>query len=237
VSALVHVGLSIIVASTVLGQSATPKIRELIWSRTQPVASRLLPDDEVVVIRDIRDADLVIVPRTPLTIRQAIEGAAVDSEAVAIVHVELVDGVLSRRDTWVETRIAGTITEVLRTSSGYTARRGQHVEVRWSAGEITIGHIIVRSVFGRREEPVDYASKLPVDRLYLMFLNDAGDRLFFPVETPVLIEDGKLRYPWPEGSFRNQPTHPLEGLALSDVTRMVKRAKKSWTAGGTTPKR
>ena len=75
-----------------VAQSAA-KVRRIAWNPREPLASRLLPDDEIVVVmRD--DVSGGMVSNHYLSVKEVIEDAAVASHFVVVVDADRVDGVL-----------------------------------------------------------------------------------------------------------------------------------------------
>ena len=60
---------------------------------------------------------------------------------------------------------------------------------------------------------------------YLLFLK-AYDGILYPTHTPLLIESGKLVYPW-RNEVPNQHVNPLEGHTLTEVAKQVRQIRGS----------
>jgi hypothetical protein len=202
---------------------AQSPVRQLQWHSGQRIADQLLPDDqEVVITRDFEDA---VRPSKPLTVRQVIDAAAVGADLVAVVDVGTVDTVLSLHDTWVDTRLIGTIQTILRTSKSHHFRLRQRIEAHVPGGEIVVAGVLVKA-----HDAVPVAARqLPAGRSYLLFLEEIQGVLY-DVHAPVLVKGGKLTYPLPYSS-PYEPPNTLEKLSLSEVTKMVRSAKTSWLLG------
>ena len=90
-----------------------------------PIARRLIPGDEVVIIHPLEGGD-AITPGAKLSVEQVIEDVALRSDIVAVIELETVEGVLARDGAWVDTRVAGTVRDVLRVSKNHRIARATH---------------------------------------------------------------------------------------------------------------
>jgi len=199
--------------------AAQGRVRELSWDPHLRVPDRLLPDDETVVMT--REGLEVVGPAQPWTVTQVIEHAALRSDLVAVVDVDSVKGVLVLNDSWVYTRLAGTVREVLRTSRALQFEQGQRIEGDYPNGEIMLGGVRVKA--GDRA-PVNIPT-FPEHRSYLLFLsNERG--ILQTAHPPLLIQDGKLTYLSPFRAM-NLPPDALQGLTVAEVARVARDAKTS----------
>lgn len=208
-------------SSTVLAQSAQSRLRVLRWDPDVPIASRLLPDDVIVDIRN--DGDLFITHTKKWTVKQVVENATVNAEFVAVVDVNTVDSVLVSNGSWIHTRLMGTVRDILPGSKNRRISRGQRLEVHFPVGEMVFGNVLVRAGGG---DPL-FVPKLPAGRSYLMFIDNENGR-YGVTHAPVLIEHGKLVYPWPVVDVHVdalEPPHPLQGLTVQEVAKIVRDAK------------
>lgn len=211
--------------SNAFAQSSHPRVREIPWDPLTPIARRLLPDDEVVIIRPF-DGDDVITPGYKLTVHDVIEDVALRSDIVAVIDVEAVNGVLLFLDSSIRTRITGIARDVLRVSRNHRLVRGQHIEAHLSFGTAMVEHVLVRD--GRWQHP---AQVHPGSRC-LLFLRDAAEGMLLDEYLPLIVKNGRVSYtkPYPEGNAY-WPAHPMQGLTVSDVAQVVQHAKTSWICG------
>ena len=200
-------------ASTVqrLGaQRPTPHVR-VIPEGLQPIVDRLLPDDEVVVIS--RGEEDILLPDHDLTIPELIEEAVRMSHLIATVDVQEVTGFLADDGMWINTRVVGTVRQVL-SSKKMPTRVGQRIEIEWAGGELRIGKVLVRA--GYTIQP---------GRRYLWFLEAEPTRKALSTTVmPFVIQNGALVRPW---SFQSTETRDLlEGLKLAEFTKQILRLSK-----------
>jgi hypothetical protein len=200
--------------------STPPRVRYLEWSPGWPIPERLRPDDQVVVIT-LEGADMVT-PARRLSAKDVIDDAAVRADVVAVVDVERIDALLASKDAWIQTRLTGTISRILRINKGRRFRLGQHVDARVSGGELAIGQVTVRATDSR---PF-ISSGLREHRSYLLFLTQDGDVLD-ALHPPVLVENARLSYPSPWRHAYANPD-PLAGMTLNAAEKVVRRARTSW---------
>jgi hypothetical protein len=200
------------------GAGARPGVRVLAWDPLVPIRDRLLPEDETVEI----DKDwLDRYDPGRLTARDVIEDATMRSDLVAVVEVGAVDTVLAEDDTWVNTRLAGTVRKIIRIPHGGSFAIGQRLDIQVSGGDIRIERVLVTT---RHVKPV-----VPENCSYLLFLRVRGLHLS-SLHHPLLIERGRLSYAYLR-DVDYEGNNPLQGLSLSQVSTMVRRAKKSWLCG------
>lgn len=201
-------------------------VRRLPEDPSRSIASRLKADDDVVIVaRDLSDR---LISSRSLTKKDVIDDAAVVADYVVIVDVDVVRGVLTHNDSWIETRLSGKVREVIRVSPGHELSAGQRIEASVGPGELTIGHVLVMTTDDPEDE-THFTRLLPARRSYLLFLA-AGDSGEVPlaVHEPLLIEGDRLRYPWPPRTMWFEPPSAMDGMPLAEVARMVRQAKTSW---------
>ena len=218
----------VVVAHSVILAQSEPRVRELPFDPSHPIASRLLPNDEVVTIRNDGETGLSVVSNKKLTVRQVIEDAAVGADLVVVLDVEITDGVLAQHDTWVNTRPIGLVSAVLRTSKTHRVSRGQRIELQLPDGELMIGKVLVKAGY------TQFSKQLTPHRSYLLFLVD-GDGVLYPLHAPAMVQNGTLAYAWSYKPRSFEPPHPLQGLSLREVTAIVRGAKRSWAWGSDPP--
>jgi hypothetical protein len=177
----------------------------------QPIVDRLLPDDEVVVIS--RGEEDILLPDHDLTIPELIEEAVRMSHLIATVDVQEVTGFLADDGMWINTRVVGTVRQVL-SSKKMPTRVGQRIEIEWAGGELRIGKVLVRA--GYTIQP---------GRRYLWFLEAEPTRKALSTTVmPFVIQNGALVRPW---SFQSTETRDLlEGLKLAEFTKQILRLSK-----------
>jgi len=213
--------------TAVPAQSKQPRVRTLAWSPDAPIPGRLLPDDEVVRVKLQGDLDY-IVPGHALTPDEVIEDLAVRADLVAVIHVTSLQGFLSQHDTWVSTRLTGTVREVIRERKAGEFQGGQRLEAVLSGGEVVIGNVRVQ---------LGDPQPLPLHQSSLLFLHRREGSLAVD-HLPVVIEKGKLRYPRRQQlppELKDVPANAIQGLTLAVVRRVVKEATTSWMCGKCEP--
>jgi hypothetical protein len=194
------------------GAQVESRIRTIDYGTREPIASRLLPEDEVVMIH--REFD-VAVPRPDATVSDVLKDAVQRSDVVAIVDIHEVSGRLVDDGTWIRTRIVGAVHEIIRSSKAGRFTQKQRLEIDITGGEVRIGKVLVEAE----------ALQLVADRRYLLFLkvdDKSGD--LWVSHTPLRIENRVLVNTQPV-NFRLVPD-PLDGLELNVVTKQVRQIKK-----------
>jgi hypothetical protein len=196
--------------TTAFAHPSDPHVRTISVAAT-PIIGRLLPDDEVVEIKYEWD---IVVPVPAQTASVVIEEAVAQADLVAIVDVTEVSGFLAFDGIWINTRIVGTLREVLRSSKRMEYRSGESVEVQHVDGEMKIGNVLVSA---------NGASAVRPHHSYLMFLSaGAGDprtTVLFPAYTPLEIEHGELVSPLK--TTDEAVYDPFDGWTLSHVLLLV----------------
>jgi hypothetical protein len=210
---------SALVAVPIADQSER-RVREMSYSLDSTIADRLLPDDDIVVIERSNDS-VTEVPRP--TVTQIIGGATVRADVVLILDVTESTGILIESGKWIETRITGTIRDVIRSSNDRQFSRGARIVARIDGGELVIGKVLVRARSG------SLVPDVPVHQSYFLFVTNFNG-ILRPVYVPLQITDGRVRYAW---SVSEDPdpkvSRPLEGLTvleLSEQVRLVPRLPK-----------
>ncbi len=199
----------LLVAAAVVALSQTLKVRRMYYTPS-PIADRLISTDEIVVITTDRD---VAVPDPPPTAAQVIELATRQSDAITIVDVRTVEGVLVREGSWIDTVLQGTIAEVVKQPPGERLSGNAPISIEVGGGQVTIGKVIVRT---------DYIDVFKANRQYLVFTRrqqDGAPAGPDAILNPLLIEDGTLVSTSPDANERK-----LHGLRLADVMRDIRRA-------------
>ena len=150
------------------------------------------------------------------------------ADVVAVATVDTVDTALALDESWIDTRLFGTVEEVLRSSSLSKLQPKQRFEAHISGGEIVLGTVRVRA---GAVSPVSLP-QVPEHRRYLLFLEQSPSALY-TLHPALLVENGKLKYVKP---LRPQylPPNPLEGLSLKEVAEVVRAVKTSRMVQGKT---
>ena len=205
VAALTCIGI----AQSVAADAQAPRVRMLPYS-LQPIEDQLLPNDEVVVIKRVYDSGFFDrVPNAAEYISYSTERA----DAVALVDLMSVGGILVDGGTWVHTRMVGRVRQVIKSSARQKLSSGQRVELSVNGGELKIGNVLVKT---------EDALRLPIDRRYLLFMYDAGPTFGVDLtHRPLLVEHGRLVDPQPRDP--SKPSDPLSGLTLSSVIEEIRR--------------
>lgn len=174
-----------------------------------PIASRLLPDDQVVRISFFAIADPVDYSHetTDQTVRRLVRNA----ETIALVRLDSVESVLVDQETWIRTKVKGTTVRNIKSGK---LTIGQGVEAQWNGGETKIGLVTVQ------------AGTYPVLRTgaeYLLFIDQRGDDLW--LSNVYVIDGANVRTaPWSSG--QSPATTPFDGKPLSMVLQQLEQAVK-----------
>jgi hypothetical protein len=206
---LIAISLSYLCVAIVAQQA---RVRTISYSSYQPIAERILADDEIVIIN--REFDSIESEPAEPTVDQFIDDAAQRADIIGVVDVRQVQPILVENGTWIHTRLTGVVQVVLK-SAGKSIARGQSMSSEFHGGELRIGTVLVRAA---------YLMPFPTNREYLIFVNkfdDVGEPN--AVVTPMLIENGRFVTSLPSGSLKDK----FQGLKTAEVLRRVRRAAKS----------
>jgi hypothetical protein len=191
------------------GQALSQRTRTIPFS-SRPISESLQPDDQVVIID--REKEGAVFVRQP-SARQTIEYAVRSSDLAAVVKVDDVGGILVQGGSWVDTRVAGTISDVLMAGKRRVVR-GQRLEFLVSGGEMMIGSVRVKAW----DKP-----KVEAQKQYLVFLQgDPETGVFYPSYGPRLIEQARV-VGRPQSELGGKIHDPLDGLTLETVAAEVRR--------------
>jgi len=209
---------------TSAGQSVPRHVREVTWNLNVRIADVVRPDDEVIELT--RDFLEVAAPKSPLSVHEVAEDVAVRADLVALVDASSVDTVLSQNESWIDTRVTGTIREILRASESLHFQPGQPLDMRISGGERLFGTVVVRA--GDRA-PVTVPRVIPHVQ-YFVFLKRSQDA-FSLIHPLLVVENQRVKY-LSRLQATNIPSNPLEGLSVQELVRIVRDARSSWVLEG-----
>lgn len=153
---LIGIGLSVVADA-----QTTPRVR-VIADSLEPISNQLRPDDEIVLIP--RDFDSTV-PDHPRNAKEAIADSGERAGIVAVVEIHEVGGALVEGGTWIRTRLAGVVREILRSSKSSNVALGQPIEAHVATGELRIGRVLVKA---------GDLLRLPNNRRYLLFMTEDG---------------------------------------------------------------
>ncbi len=133
----------LILAGTSDSGAAAQKVRTL-RQNGQPIVSRLLPDDQVVVIESVMGPSRP----SPFTRTRETELRDLASwEEVAVIHQAQPQSFFVMNGTWLNTRVAARVMQTLKTGRLATAP-GRVIEFEHAGGELEVNGVIVRSAVG-----------------------------------------------------------------------------------------
>jgi hypothetical protein len=188
-----------------------PRVRVIVEQGGVPIPSRLLPDDELVVIKPLFPVQTLPPARTAT---ERLRTAVAINDAAAVIDVSAVEGFFNEKQTWIRTRITGRVVESLM-SKKTSLRVGSDIQVEyfWS-GEMKIGKVLVRA-----GEPLAIESR----RRYLIFLLHDPDGVAWALgSAPIQVVGGKLVNP--SQAKAGSTTRDLwHGLAYADFAKQVRR--------------
>ena len=178
-AALAACGL-LMTGAAIHAQSTAPRVRTIPYTG-RPIADRLQADDQIVTVaREVGGVEMA----GKASLRNAIEYKVRMSDIVVTLDVSEAGGVLVEAGAWIDTRVAGTVREVL------MARKpplsvGERIEFHVFGGEIQIGTVLVKA--WKRPNIVSR-------KRYLVFLETMPDtRIAYPTYGPFLIEKGRVQ--------------------------------------------
>jgi hypothetical protein len=203
--------LGVLQPSNAITQPAAARERVIVEQPGVPLASRLLPSDEVVIVK-VAEHGAVFDPKP--TAAQMLQYNTDTSDVSLIVDVVTVSGVLSADQSSIATRIDGTVVDVV-LARKRSVRAGQPIQIGYAGGgELTIGKIFVR--FGA------YLSVAP--GRYLLFLRAAEDGTWYPTATPLLVRDDRV---FNSVVDRVGGSAPVHDIPLAEVVQQVRRFGKT----------
>jgi hypothetical protein len=179
------------------------------------LASRIQPDDEILVVERFQEIDF-IEAQPPLTVSQILKGETDKADTVVVIAVDKIEGALTSDQSWVETRVRGTIRDVLKSRSAQRAAGESLTMMYPHGGEITIGRCRVKA---------GIPFKVAAGRQYLLFLKlDENKQL--SADSALGIEGGKLVNPW-ELEPSSKLKSPLHGQSLDAVARELRAIERA----------
>jgi hypothetical protein len=206
------------------GTQHEPRTRVIMQSR-EPLASRLLPDDEVVVVESWNPPPLTVVYRFKPDIKpsKAIEFASQHAVAAVVMDVERSAGVLVKNGSWIDTSTTGTIVDVVREDRTLPLSVGGQLTLWDDGGETLIGGKIVRA--GPR-----YFKAFQPGHRYLVFLFGDSEK---PVGRPTgrweVLTDGTLQ-DTSLGEKGSDWRQAITGLSLDVVVDTMRKLERKHKA-------
>src|SRR4051812_38964984 len=204
-------------------QTDAKHVRVIPYSLDVPIAERLLPDDEVVVVR--RHV-LSVRNTTVLSPRQVIHHLLTFANAVLIVDVDRVEGVPAEQGRWIQTDMEGAVRETLRHRPEHAFSVDRRIRIGDSnAGELTVGRTLVRTTVSDTGEPLGVVA----GARYLMFLvEDPADRSLDYMFAFTINEDETVASTIrPESTASIEfPMNALNGHTLTEIRKWIKRASR-----------
>ena len=192
-------------------QPASPRVRTILYRPGVALGTRLLPDDQVVLVK--QEPGLLVLPGKQ-TRQQKIAFLTRSSDVVVVADVSNVVSELTTDKSWINTRVVALAGEVLK-SRKRPFERGQQLDIEYEGG----GELTIRSCLVKAGEPL----KVEAGRRYLLFLVvHPNTGALLPMGTPLMIDNGKLVNPWivELGSHARDLLH---GLRLEQVAKEVRR--------------
>jgi hypothetical protein len=194
--------------------AAQGRVRVIPHGYGQSLASRLEPNDEVVVVTRTFD---VVLPDHDLSPSEALQMTIVRSNFAGVVDVSATETALTEDDTWVRTCLKGRAIDVFK-ASRRRVRRSQHVTLCTTGGEIKLGHVTIRAGVVQ--------SITPGQHLLFGEYSDSGQLTLTYV--PLAIKDGQLSTTWPPDQRRDMvdPLDHMSAAAAIDVVRKQAKARQ-----------
>ena len=200
-----------VIGTLAQASAAQPPRRERVIQERPgaPIASRLKPTDEIVVIE--RPEPFGVRFNSPPTLPEQVGHAVFVCDAAVVVTPDRVEPRLSDDGSWVETRIAGVVSDVAMARKR-PLKTGQRIEiVDESGGQLTIAKVLVKA---------GVSPKVDANREYLMFLKENPDTgVLWPCQTALLVEGGILWNPWNRDATERKD--PYSGAKVADVKKLI----------------
>jgi len=228
-----NVGILLVTTVTGIGVAArsqvqtqeTQRIRTIFFQQGVPIAERLLPEDEIVLVKQ-RQIDHVAQWATPPAQAQLANLMLRSAEAAAIFTVSDISGQFTEDESWIRTSMVAVPTEVLFAQASDIARR-RPIRITWDeGGERNVDHRLVRA---------GASLKLQKGDSCLIFLLKDAAGSWHPMNPPLAIERGRL-VDTTRASKSSGETEPLEGLKVGSVVRDIRRAAAARLKEALSPK-
>jgi hypothetical protein len=199
--------------------SADQKIRAIDRSPVVPIAERLLPGDEVVVVTDFPEISGLV--DEPVSIPAEVAWHVALSDAAVVVEVSGVKSRLTPEGLWIESTITARVLSVAMERRPGTRQiiqqselEGKAIELRWiHGGEVSIGSVRVRA----------HPSQLEAGRRYLVFMTRGSDGEWYLSSRFEIVTGDTLRHLFEPDKNRRYNRSPLDGLPLERVMLDLKR--------------
>ncbi len=211
------VALILLVLSGCVDSDANPEVhkveraRVIRYDRALPIASRLLPQDDVVTVKKSSFPPLIAM-NTGQTLDEGLDDA-MRHDAVVLATGLTNGGVLIDNGTWIRGKVTGSIVEVIKATSQLDAASGR-VTFSHQDGELFLKSVLIRA----GTYPVFVA-----ESQYLLFLGHAHSVGWYLGRGLAVAGNGELT-----GIFRSNgempiTTHVLYGQPLSKVMPELRR--------------
>ena len=214
-----HVTVAMLLFSVGLSSAGTEqRTRVIKRSPLAPIAERLEPGDEVVVIQDYPPVTGLV--DEPVSIPREIEWLVLTSDAALVADVVGQKGRLVEDGRWINSTISvhvGTVVMEHRRDGRKVLERsfhdGQHLDIFWThGGEVSIGSVTVRA----------RSTLFEAGRRYLSFVNKVGDEWHLGTRFEIQ-KDGTLRHLLQPDDSRKYARSPLDGLPLERVVQDLQK--------------
>jgi len=190
---------------------AAQKVRTLRQNH-EPLVSRLLPDDEVVIVEHLMG------PPYPAPVTKTRETELKDLnrwQEIVVIHQVVPQSSFAMNGTWLNTKVQARVMQTLKTGPLATTP-GKLIEFTHEGGELKVNGVIIRSAAGLSFDP---------NSRYLVALRfDRDLQAWQPVAIFELDNLGSLR-----GSRRRDgstPPNALDGLRLAEVADALSKGAK-----------
>ncbi|MEQ1935317.1 MAG: hypothetical protein ABL962_15770 [Fimbriimonadaceae bacterium] len=187
------------------------KARAIPATTGPPIAARLLPDDDLVVVNRIVEG-VQFDPST--TITDLVSEMTTSADLVLRAKIEGFNSVLVEQGTWISTGVRAMSSVVFKSPTWATKSRDLDVTFQVDGGEVRIGKVLVRT------RP---RIELQAGREYLLFLraSQAYGVLELRYE-PLLIKGGRLF----ESAEPPDSQNLLVGATVEEVVREIRKFAK-----------
>lgn len=198
-------------ASTTQSAKSAERTRVINSDRKVPIAKRLLPQDEVVIIEQDASPPLVALNRFA-----SLEGAldqAMEYNAIAVIRNINRGGVLINGGTWIRGTVTASVVEVVKASPELPSD-SKLLKYWHTNGELFVNHVLVRA--GR------YPMYVPNED-HLLFLGYEPGRGLYPGRSFRITRDGLLEpLAWSSGETMNRTT-PIYGQSAQVILKELRQ--------------
>lgn len=198
----------------------SPKPRQLIEQPNVPIASRLRPDDEMVLV-ERAGFETRLVDTAVRSLSEELDLRASRSDVIALAEMVTTEGILVNQDSWVRSKVTFRPLRVVKDSKHVIDQSDPRLVVFHDGGDVRINGVFVRA---------GYFYKYIAGARYLLFLGSFSKDNNAPFGLQMAIGPDNKLTPMELSTGRSFPSaSPLYGLDLDSVISELNRRLKPKT--------